>query len=528
MNIINVPDPASLLLATLPPRPLPAAPGVAVPPSAVTPMSNTPVVSPVSANPPVVNVDPLAVLLQATDTPDVPVPTADLARRYAESGTLTQQSAKNIVQSQTPPVALGAADAKLLNGLAQAYRQDASAIPLPQPANVARELANATLPNAPGTAGNAPAIIVVDGKLLPLSPAQTAAIRDALATTGSLDPRGLANILRAPQPAESALRAQPASGLKEMAGAQITQPAALAPQQQAQLAMRPLPGATPLPVPADATSPTPGAPLPLQQSAQTTSRPLPGSIAAPTQHSSASNTVPPSASPQVTAAQHAVPALPQATAAAILIDGRTIPLNQAQIAAIRANLGPALRLPAGPLAGTDAENPLTSPAAQRVADVGESERVQVINASTRAAVEDEERRERPQPKDIETMLAQAKPHEKVEAIRAIRQDHVVPYEPQLITAQPRQDQLVLAPAPDHVILQGRAPDEAAPSAITGLVIAVAPGLTRDDVTAEYHQGGYRISFAGSPDHIVLHTGAGLSAQLIFADGTSLRLQLDHD
>lgn len=512
MNI-NAPDPASLLLAQLPTRPLPAASGAPVQPTTLPVVPNAPVVIPASATAPIVSVDPLAALLQTAtgDQPEIPLPTADLARRYAESGTLSQMTARNVVQPQAQPQALGAADAKLLSGLAQAYRQDATATPLPQPANVARELANAVLPNAPGSAGNAtasaanaPAVIVVDGRSFPLNPAQASVIRDALGTAKGLDPRVLTDVVRATVDAAAIARPQPPSALRELITAQIPQPANVPAQPQASAA-------------ATGTVPLPQATLPVVRDA-----PLLPQL--------------PQAPPQVVARDGTLPAplpgnaaQPLATGAAILIDGRTIALSPAQVAIVRANLGPLIKI-AGPSVGTDSENPLVVPTVQRVASAQSSERVPVIDASARLAVESSERHTRPQPQDIGNMVSQMQGNEKVEAIRAIRAEHVTPYEPQLITTpQPQQNQVVLAPAPDRVILAGHAPSEVADvSAIASIVIGVAPGITRDDVTAEIHQGGYRISFTGSTDAVMLHAGAGLSAQLVFADGTSMRLQLSQD
>jgi hypothetical protein len=115
----------------------------------------------------------------------------------------------------------------------------------------------------------------------------------------------------------------------------------------------------------------------------------------------------------------------------------------------------------------------------------------------------------------------------VEAVRAVRHEQPAPYEPQVIVPRP-QDHAVITPGPDRVILAGPAPETGPQSAITGIAIALAPGITRDDVTAELHQDGYRLTFAGSDDSLLLHASAGLSAQLMFADGTSMRLQLTHD
>lgn len=516
MNI-NAPEPASLLLAQLPTRPIPAAPGAPVQATALPPVPGTPVVIPASATAPIVSVDPLAALLQAGvgDTPETPIPTADLARRYAESGTLSQLTTKNAVQPQPQPAAISATDAKLLSGLAQAYRQDATATPLPQPANVPRELANAQLPNAPGSAGNAPAVIVVDGRSIPLNPTQATAIRDALGSATGLDPRTLANIVRAVAETPELLRSQPASALRELAAAQVAQPANVARQQQTIPLTSP---ATPAPaqnVNAAATAlqsvpPRNLAAVPLPNAAQTTAaQPAPLPVAR-------------DAAPVV------VPQAPAVNTAAIVIDGRIITLTAAQVAVVRANLGPIIKLHAGP--GTDAENPLFTQTATRIDAVTRGERVQIIDGSARLAVETSERHARPQPQDINSMLSQMHSNEKVEAVRAVRPDHVTPYEPQLITPQHTapQNPVVLAPAPDHVILAGHAPVDPGIPAIASIVIGVAAGITRDDVTAEIHQGGYRISFAGSSDSIVLHANAGLAAQLVFADGTSLRLQLNQD
>lgn len=406
------------------PRLTPAAP---ITPPALQPIAP---VTPSAAQPaPALTADPLTLLLQsgAADPPESPLPAADLARRYAESGTLTQRAASGEVLN-APPGRLAPADTAILSNLSQAYRQTATATPLPQPPNVQRELANAQLPNAPATAGNTPAVIIVDGRSLPLNPAQTAILRSALASNANPDARLLTNVL--------------------------------------------------------------------QQSAQ--SGPIDFAL------SSAS------------------------TGAVLMIDGRTFPLSAAQIAIVRANV--AFRRIGPALGGSDSED-LTVTATQASADqvIVNSQKVASIDASSRPHTESPEPHPRPLPDDMPMMQAALGDNEKVEAVQAVRHEHPAPYEPELILPRP-QDQVVIAPAPDRILLAGQqaSSNTSGQPAITGIAVALAPGITRDDVTAELHQEGYRLSFAGSKDTLLLHASAGLSAQLVFADGTSMRLQLNHD
>ncbi len=363
--IVNPSDTTTQALLQVQPRPMPP---VVSPPNA---LATTPVTPPVATSPsPVVTADPLTLLLQsgAADPPETPLPSADLARRYAESGTLTQRAATD-VGAKAPQGNLAPADTAILSNLSQAYRQTATATPLPQPANVTRELANAQIPNAPATAGNTPAVIIVDGRSLPLNPAQIANVRASI---------------------ESSFR----------------------------------------------------------------------------------------------------------------------------------KIGPAI-------GGSDAENP-TLMATEVSADdvITNAHKVASVEASPRSHIGSPERR--PLQNELPGFPAALADNETVEAVQAVRQDHPALYEPQLILPRP-QDQTVIAPGPDRVLLAGQQPAETAgQSAITGIAVALAPGITRDDVTAELHQDGYRLSFAGSDDAILLHARAGLSAQLVFADGTSMRLQLNHD
>lgn len=407
------------------PRLTPAAP---ITPPALQPIAP---VTPSAMQPaPVLTADPLTLLLQsgAADPPEPPLPAADLARRYAESGTLTQRAAGGEVLN-APPGKLAPADTAILSNLSQAYRQTATATPVPQPPNVQRELVNAQLPNAPATAGNAPAVIIVDGRSLPLNPAQIAVLRSALASNANPDARLLANVL--------------------------------------------------------------------QQSAQ--SDPIAFAL--------------PSAS----------------TAGAVLIiDGRTFPLSAGQIAIVRANI--AFRRIGPALGGSDSEDPTVMATQANADDVTvNSQKVASIDASSRPHTESPEPHARPLPDDRPAMQGALGDNEKVEAVQAVRHEHPAPYEPALIQPRP-QDQVVIAPAPDRVLLAGQqaSSNTSVQPAITGIAVALAPGITRDDVTAELHQDGYRLSFAGSKDTLLLHANAGLSAQLVFADGTSMRLQLNHD
>ena len=431
------------------------------------------------------------------------------------------------------PVNLTAADAKLLNGLSQAYRQPATATPVPQPVNVQRELVNAQLPNAPATGANTPAVIIIDGRSLPLNGAQTALVRSALASGGAPDAKLLTSLLQSaasldPDPIPLP---QPASALRELASAAIAQPAnAGRSQNNPQLPNAPrdqpnfaLPTATagqnlPRNVP-DAI--LPAVPRDVSGLPAVAPRDVSGLPAAPALREQAI------ALPAAARNAMPLPANSVAPNGVIIVDGRTIALNPAQVALVRANLDAALRRTGS--GGGDGEDPIIRAAAISAADrTREVGKVQSVEASPRPSVESRERHASPAQGEGLNIQQGLGNEEKVEAVRAVRHEQPAPYEPQLIVPPRPQDHVVITPGPDRVILAGQAPGAGSQSAITGIAIALAPGITRDDVTAELHQDGYRLTFAGSDNSLLLHASAGLSAQLMFADGTSMRLQLSHD
>lgn len=319
--------------------------------------------------PAAVSVDPLPALLQSTtNTQQTPVASAELARRYAESGSLTQRAASAAMAPQD------AANSRQVSGAgqpvadpSQAFRQPATTSPLPQLANVPRELANAQLPNAPSTAGNAPTVIVVDGRTIQLTPAQAALVRSQLA-----------------------------AGFRKV--------------------------------------------------------------------------------------------------------------------------GPGI-------AGQDAEDPTVRQLPHDGSSSTRQREVTAVDTISPRLGDAPERRARPMHDDL--------PHigenrfERVEAVRALRHGEPAPYEPQLIVGQPLE-QAIVAPGPDRVLLAGQQTEEQQRAAITGIAVALAPGITRDDVTTEVHPDGYLLSCRGSDDRVLLRARDDVTVQLVFADGSTLRLQLRHD
>lgn len=545
MNVTS-PEPIAQPLPVTAVRPAGTPPVATSPPQQVLPTTVVPASG--APAPAAIAVDPLPALLQTiTDIQKTSVPTGELARRYAESGSLTQRAANAVMPMDKPAGPLGAADDKLLSSLSQAYRQPAAAMPLPQAPNVSREIANAQLPNAPATAGNAPAVIVVDGRALPLNPTQTAMVRGALATNATPDAKLLAALF---QPTNHDPRSVPlpqsASALRELANAQVAQAANIAREQPTLSTLataRPPLGianvAAPIPqpniagvAPALAQAPAPMPAAPLQQPL-----PLQPQAVAPqalpvAQNEAATRAIltqlPAPQREQITAQLLATAVSPNA--AAIVVDGRTIALNAAQAALLRAQIGTSFRRVGPGTAGMDSEDP-TVRAATSLARNGTqgNERITAVETVGRNAAETAERHARPMHSDL-PHVGDKPAVERVEAVRAVRSGEPAPYEPQMIVQQP-PDQTIIAPGPDRVILAGHQQQDAGEgkqSAIAGIAIAMAPGMTRDDVTAEMHLDGYRITFAGSQDSLLLHASAGLTAQLMFADGTSMRLQLSHD
>lgn len=174
----------ALQLARLPPASSPA-------PAATTPLPTAPATTvPQAAAPPMALPagDAMTALLSGpSDPPDMPLPSGDLARRYAQSGTLTPR----LEQAVPTAVALSAADDGLLSALTEAYRNGT-------PASAGAPQGTTTAQGLP----HPPLSLVVDGRTIPLTPAQAVAVRAVLgaanrrigpgaATTDSEDPTAL-------------------------------------------------------------------------------------------------------------------------------------------------------------------------------------------------------------------------------------------------------------------------------------------------------------------------------------------------
>lgn len=220
------------------------------------------------------------------------------------------------------------------------------------------------------------------------------------------------------------------------------------------------------------------------------------------------------------------PATAGNTPVVIIVDGRTISLSPAQAANVRATLGLEMRKLGPGVSGSDAENPtLTSTSETDLRLLTERGlRVQSVDTSARSQVDTPDRHQRPQ-NEIAGLSSLANQNEEIEAVRAVRHEHPAPYEPELILPRP-QDQTNIAPGPDRVILAGHQATEAEQApAINGIAIALAPGITANQLIVEHGRTEHRIGFVGSTEEIVVQARPGVPAQLIFADGTSLRLHL---
>lgn len=220
------------------------------------------------------------------------------------------------------------------------------------------------------------------------------------------------------------------------------------------------------------------------------------------------------------------PATGSNTPPVIVIDGRTIPLTPAQAAAVRAAIGSDARKVGPGAAATDTEDPtITVNRASLESTFRDSHRVIATDASLRQATESPERHPQPQQSELADARDAARSvGEKIEAVRAVRGDHPAPYEPQLILPQP-QEHLVLAPAADRVILAGQQAGDVQQT-MTGIAIGMAAGITPEQIVADATTEGYRIAIAGSNDAIIVRTRVELTAQLLFADGTTLRIRVD--
>ncbi len=113
--------------------------------------------------------DDLAILQQSADPPEVRLPSRDLARRYAESGTLTPRSEPAAAAVAS---AVSAADDRLLSDLSQAYRPMTPA----EPRTIATVAPHVVQQSATMT-------LIVDGRAVILSPAQAIAVRAAVGTS---------------------------------------------------------------------------------------------------------------------------------------------------------------------------------------------------------------------------------------------------------------------------------------------------------------------------------------------------------
>jgi len=201
----------------------------------------------------------------------------------------------------------------------------------------------------------------------------------------------------------------------------------------------------------------------------------------------------------------------------LLVDGRAVPLNAAQLAAVRAAVGPSLRR-LGPGSGTsDSEDP-TTPLAGIRADERPVQAIEDLAPSTGA--DTATARGQPFLRGDGDQRSAIDDTADVAPSGAARQaGQPVPYEPMAITAAPPNTEQ-LGPGPEAL-----APSARATAVVSGLALAFAPGVSAQDVTARASHDHVSISASGRTV-LALAVTTPLVAQLVFADGTTSLLHLN--
>lgn len=216
------------------------------------------------------------------------------------------------------------------------------------------------------------------------------------------------------------------------------------------------------------------------------------------------------------AAAAATPAATQQPVMTVLVDGRSVPLSAAQLAAVRAAVGPSLRR-LGPGAGvSDSEDPTAHVDRARADD----RPVRIVQglapaAGPRVATA---RRDAPSYGDAHRSADQAGDARKTGSTQAAT-SQPIPYEPVAI-AEPVSDAEHLGPGPEALAATARST-----AVVSGLAIAFSEGITAQDVTARL--SGDHVSIAARGHSVVaLAVTTPLVAQLVFADGTTSLLHLN--
>lgn len=239
----------------------------------------------------------------------------------------------------------------------------------------------------------------------------------------------------------------------------------------------------------------------------------------------ATQTAAPTASAQLAnTAQAAAAQSTQANAATVMvIDGRSITLNPAQAIAVRAALGSSVRQLGPGTGATDSEDPTAiTPESVLEATKSKEQKVAALSGSPHSTTDDH----RPTT-PIPFVRRQVDQGTEIEQVHEVRSARPAPFEPAPISDKTADAHATMPVAPDVAVLAPRAETTVGTGTKTfaGMAIAFAPGVTPAQVSAETYNEGYKITVEGHDDYFFIGAKDALNAQLVFANGSVLRIAL---
>ncbi len=258
----------------------------------------------------------------------------------------------------------------------------------------------------------------------------------------------------------------------------------------------------------------------LQQAAN---RPNPAGPA-PTAQAATQTAVPTAPAQLANTAQAAAAQSTQANAATVMvIDGRSITLNPAQAIAVRAALGASVRQLGPGTGATDSEDPTAiTPESVLEATKSKEHKVAALSGSPHTTTDDQ-RHTAP----IPFVRRQVDQGTEIEQVHEVRSARPAPFEPAPISDKTADAHTTMPVAPDVAVLDPRAETTVGTGTKTfaGMAIAFAPGVTPAQVSAETYNEGYKITVEGHDDYFFIGAKDALNAQLVFANGSVLRIAL---
>lgn len=258
---------------------------------------------------------------------------------------------------------------------------------------------------------------------------------------------------------------------------------------------------------------------------QTANRPATSAPASSLQANAAQTAAPAASAQPANTAQQASGAQAAAvnTAPVIMIDGRAIALNPAQAIAVRAALGSSVRQIGPGTGASDSEDPTAiTPESVLESSKTEGHKVTPLAGSPHSTTDDQQRTV-----PLPFVRRQVDQGAEVEQAHEVRRAGPAPFEPAPISEKSAPAQTIMPVAPDIAVLESRTEtaSASAPKAFTGMAIAFAPGVTPDQVSAETYNEGYKITVEGHQDYFFIGAKDALNAQLVFANGSVLRIAL---